>query len=105
MTLSLAIGIPTRNRAELAITAVDSVLRAGRREVGVVVSDNSTDHGEAARLEELCAARGPAVRYLRPPEPLPMAAHWEWLWGAIEHEAGASHVAYLTDRLVFAAGA
>ena len=100
----MAIGIPTRNRAQLAIDAIDSVLRSARPGVAVVVSDNSTEETEAARLADACAAR-PGVRYVRPPEPLPMAEHWEWLWDEIQRQVAPSHVAYLTDRLVFASGA
>jgi hypothetical protein len=81
------------------------VLRPGLEDVAVVVSDNSTDGGERGRLEEFCAGvAGRAVTYVRPPEPLPMAEHWEWLWQTIRTTAPAPHVAYLTDRLVFGAG-
>jgi hypothetical protein len=102
----LAIGIPTRNRAELAMAAVNSVLWAAQPGVRVVVSDNSTDVDERDRLQAFCA-RQPAdlVRYVQPPQPLPMAAHWEWLWQTIKREAAPTHVAYLSDRMVFAAGA
>jgi hypothetical protein len=88
------------------MAAVESVLREAPPEVTVVVSDNSTDEGEQHRLEEFCARR-PAgtVEYVRPPEPLAMAAHWEWLWKRIEGAMGPTHVAYLTDRLVFTADA
>lgn len=99
------IGIPTRNRAELATTAVESVLNAGVEGVAVIVSDNSTEPAESRRLEEFCSrdATG-TVEYVRPPEPLPMAAHWEWLWRTIRRTADAPHVAYLTDRLVYSEG-
>jgi hypothetical protein len=100
----LAIGVPTRNRAELAIAAVESVLAAAQPGVRVFVSDNSTDAGEADRLAAFCAAHGDEVRYLRPPEPLEMAPHWEWLRHEILGEEWATHVAYLTDRLVFTRG-
>jgi hypothetical protein len=104
--MRLAIGIPTRNRAELAVAAVESVLRAGRTDITVVVSDNSTEAADRDRLIEFCA-RHPdgAVEYVRPPEPLAMPAHWEWLWGVINERMAATHVAYMTDRMVFTAGA
>lgn len=72
----------------------------------MVVSDNSSEDYDRRPLEALCAAQ-PAgtVEYVRPPEPLAMAAHWEWLWRTIDETIAPSHVAYLTDRLVFAAGA
>jgi hypothetical protein len=104
--VQLAIGIPTRNRAELAMAAVDSVLRSGVAGVTVVVSDNSTDADERDRLAEFCASKPHGtVEYVRPPEPLAMAAHWEWLWKTIDDTIAPTHVAYLTDRLVFRAGA
>ena len=105
LAIGLAIGIPTRNRAQLAISAIESVLRESRPDVVAVVSDNSTDPGERRRLEDHCARAGEQVRYVRPPEPLPMAAHWEWLWRTIRESVDPTHVAYLSDRMVFAAGA
>jgi hypothetical protein len=101
--IELAIGIPTRNRAELATAAIESALRDG--DAAVFVSDNSTDPDEQRRLERFCASAAGRVEYLRPPEPLTMAAHWEWLWRTIRESSGPSHVAYLTDRMVLAAGA
>lgn len=70
-----------------------------------MVSDNSTDAGERSLLEQACAGlSGRGVTYVRPPEPLPMAEHWEWLWRSIREHTDATHVAYLTDRMVFSAG-
>src|SRR4051812_13412799 len=102
----LAIAIPTRDRAELAMAAVQSVLSSEQPGVVVVVSDNSTDVDERGRLEAFCA-RQPAelVRYVQPPQPLPMSAHWEWLWQAVKRDVSPTHVAYLSDRMVFTAGA
>jgi hypothetical protein len=104
--VSLAIGIPTRNRPDLAMAAVASVVRSAHPGVIAVVSDNSTNAADRARLEEFCAGQ-PAgmVAYVRPPEPLAMPAHWEWLWHVINETIASTHVAYLTDRLVFTAGA
>jgi hypothetical protein len=101
----LVIGIPTRNRAELAVAAVESVLRAGESGVRVVVSDNSTDAAERDRLEVFCDGGDDLVEYVRPPEELAMAAHWEWLGRQIRELFAPTHVAYLTDRLAFTAGA
>ena len=100
--LRLAIGIPTRNRAELAMAAIGSVLRAAHGDVAVIVSDNSTDAGERRRLQEFCARS--EVEYVRPREPLPMPQHWEWLWHQIRERVRPTHVSYLTDRMVFTAG-
>jgi hypothetical protein len=104
--MRLAVGIPTRNRAELAISAVESVLRSKLETVKAIVSDNSTEEAERERLEDFCARQPPdAVEYVRPPEPLAMPAHWEWLRSQISERASPTHVTYLTDRMVFTAGA
>ena len=88
------------------MTAIESVLRSGRRDVMIVVSDNSSKSDERDRLEEFCARLpASAVKYVRPPNELTMPAHWEWLWHTIRNAVAPSHVAYLTDRLVFVAGA
>jgi hypothetical protein len=87
------------------MAAVESVVVSGCPDVAVVVSDNSTDRRERERLRELCASRGQPIEYVTPPEPLPMAAHWQWLWKTIERTVQPTHVTYLTDREVFAAGA
>ena len=87
------------------MAAVESVLTAGVPDVRVIVSDNSTDSGERERLREFCAGRGDGAEYVTPPEPLAMAAHWEWLWKTIERTLEPTHVTFLTDREVFAAGA
>ena len=98
--------IPTRNRPSLAAAAVRSVLDTGVDSVRVVVSDNSTDLGHRDELERSCAALPrERVRYLRPEAPLAMTAHWEWaLDHAIAATPGATHVAYLTDRMLFRRG-
>lgn len=85
------------------MTAIESALRDGSP--AVFVSDNSTDADEQRRLEGFCARLAGRVEYLRPPEPLTMPAHWEWLWRAIREAADPSHVTYLTDRMVLVAGA
>jgi hypothetical protein len=103
--IGLAIGIPTRNRAALAARAIESALRDAPGGTLVVVSDNSTDAAERERLERYCAHAGERVEYVRPPEPLPMPVHWDWLWRTIRDSADPSHISYLTDRFVFAAGA
>jgi hypothetical protein len=100
----LTIVVPTRNRADLAVAAVDSLLEGVPSGVSVLVSDNSTAPEQREQLEHYCRDRAhPQLLYVRPSEPLAMAAHWEWaLKQALE--AGASHVGYLTDRMVFRPG-
>ena len=98
----LLVIIPTRNRAELAVNAVRSVLSREEGAFEVIVSDNSTEESEAAELKKFCEnLRDERLTYLRPPEPLSMPKHWEWAkdQGLQNHEI--SHVCYLTDRMVF----
>jgi hypothetical protein len=88
------------------MTSIASVVRCGLPGVSVVVSDNSTNPDEKDRLREFCKGQPTdVVRYVEPPESLAMPAHWEWLWHTIETTVSPSHVSYLTDRLVFTAGA
>ena len=94
--------IPTRNRAQLAINAIRSLLDQPVDDFRVLVSDNSTSQGDRDELDGFCASLAdPRLCYVRPPRPLPMPAHWEW---AIEHALAnyeTSHFSYLTDRMMF----
>jgi glycosyltransferase involved in cell wall biosynthesis len=102
----LIIVVPTRNRSELAMEAVRSVLAAGVSGVRVLVSDNSTDELERASLRDFCEeAPGTAVEYVRPPEPLSMTRHWDWAAQRALHEPNITHITFLTDRMVFRTGA
>jgi hypothetical protein len=88
------------------MASVASVVRSGLPDVTVVVSDNSTNRDDEARLSEFCARQPDGVvEYVRPPRSLAMPAHWEWLWHRIDETISPTHVSYLTDRLVFTAGA
>ncbi len=49
---NLLVVIPTRNRAELAINAINSVLSQENCELELIVSDNSTDDAEVSRLAD-----------------------------------------------------
>lgn len=92
--------IPTRNRSELAAAAVKSVLDQKDCRAEIIVSDNSTDAHEAAKLSEFCSTLDVSrVRYIRPSEPLPMTEHWNWAMSEALRLSPASHIIYLTDRL------
>ena len=100
-----AILIPTRNRPALAIAAVESALRDLPRDAEVVISDNSTRPADRAELRRRCEMpEWHRVRYLSPPEPLPMTAHWAWALNAVLATTAATHVSFLTDRMVFKPG-
>ena len=107
----VAIVVPTRNRADLAELAVASAAQGTLGyPVTVLVSDNSTDDAQVARLQEFCRARGEErpgfeLRYVRPGRDLPMSEHWEWARKQVAETTGASHVVYLTDRTVLKPGA
>jgi hypothetical protein len=98
----LTVVVPTRDRASLAVTAVRSVVEQGAG-VRVVVSDNSSRDDEAEHLREACRDLGDA-RYLRPPESLPMQQHWEWAMERAQALDAPTHVAFLTDRMLFRPG-
>ncbi|MDQ6712041.1 MAG: glycosyltransferase [Candidatus Dormibacteraeota bacterium] len=98
--------IPTRNRANLAEAAIQSVLDQGLSQVTILVSDNSTDDDGARALQAHCEGLDRRlVRYIRPPQPMPMSEHWDWVIHCALEQTGASHFLYLTDRMVFKAGA
>lgn len=98
--------IPTRNRAELAAAAIRSVLQQDDADVRVLVSDNSTSQDEVACLSAFCEKVGDTrLHYTRPPEPLPMASHWNWAAQQGLELSDASHISFLTDRMIFKPGA
>ena len=98
--------IPTRNRAQLAMNAVRSLLDQPVDDFHILVSDNSTSQRDRHDLENFCASLADfRLRYVRPPQPLAMPGHWQW---AIEQALAnyeASHFSYLTDRMMFSDGA
>jgi hypothetical protein len=104
--MTVVVVVPTRNRADLAATSIASALAGRDSRVNVVVSDNSTDPEQVERLRAWCDERADEpLQYIRPPEPLPMSAHWQWALGRALESAAATHVMYLTDRLVIRPGA
>jgi hypothetical protein len=93
--------IPTRNRPATLAGAVRSVVEQSRLGTNVVVSDNSTDARSRDGVAAFCSRYDDeVVRYVRPPEPLAMPAHWNWALGTALASSDASHVALLTDRMV-----
>lgn len=102
MTTSVAILIPTRNRADLAIDAIRSLLAiADPRLLHVIVSNNSSEPGHVRRLSDYCE-RSPDSRlvHIRPPHSLPMAEHWDWAIGEALERSEATHLALHYDRRV-----
>jgi glycosyl transferase family 2 len=94
--------VPTRDRAELAVAAVRSVAEQNAG-VRIVVSDNSSRDAERGHLREACRELS-GVHYVRPAESLPMPQHWEWALEQARALDDPTHVAFLTDRMVFRPG-
>jgi hypothetical protein len=101
----LVVVIPTRNRSDLAKKAVESAVSQIDCDVQVLVSDNSTASESRSNLCDYCHERGDKrLRYLAPPESLPMADHWDWAMRQAMALYDATHFAFLTDRMLFKPG-
>src|SRR5712692_11157946 len=101
----LVVVIPTRNRANLAVGAIRSVLGQNVDNVRILVSDNSTIAEEAASLSRFCRQlKDDRLHYITSPEPLSMGAHWDWAMRHATHFRDASHFTVLTDRMIFRPG-
>lgn len=102
----MVVVVPTRNRAQLAMNAVRSVLEQAVENVSVMISDNSTIESEREELARFCAELSDSrVRYVRPPGPLAMPAHWDWAIEQALASYSANHFIYLTDRMILRNGA
>ncbi len=100
---NLLVVIPTRNRADFAINAINSVLGQENCELEVIVSDNSTDAADVLKLSNYCRRLADKrLRYIRPSNPLTMTQHWDWAMRQALQISQANHIAYLTDRTLFA---
>jgi hypothetical protein len=102
----LLIIIPTRNRSDLAINAILSVLNQPNcEEVKVLVSDNSTDTKDIEILYKFCQeTRDERLSYIKPPEPLQMSKHWDWAANQAFKKYEINHLSFLTDRMIFKSG-
>src|SRR5271154_952143 len=67
----LAVILPTRNRSDLAIRAAKSVLSGiDSQDVSLIISDNSTDAAESARINEFASTcTDSRLALVRPPSP------------------------------------
>ena len=103
--VGMVVVVPTRNRTQLAMNAVRSVLEQAVGNVAVMISDNSTVDSELDDLAAFCAGLSDArVRYVRPPEPLAMPDHWDWAVEQALASYSANHFVYLTDRMMIRNG-
>jgi hypothetical protein len=99
--VSIAIVIPTRNRASLAINAIRALVDQPGCRLQVFVSDNSSSPDEIRQLSKFCSSRANSrITYLRPPQELAMATHWDW---AMQQALSLSDADYFTihyDRML-----
>jgi hypothetical protein len=101
MTTSIAIVIPTRNRADLAIEAVRSLLAIPESRLRVIVSNNSSDPTHVQQLTRFCEQTADArLMHIRPPHDLAMAEHWDWAIQQTLERSDATHLALHYDRRV-----
>jgi hypothetical protein len=68
--------IPTRNRSEYLEAAILTALGQESDDFELVVSDNHSEDGTA---EMLSALKDRRLRVIRPPRPLAMVQHFEWV--------------------------
>ena len=102
MSTSVAIVIPTRNRADLAIEAIRSLLAiSDARLLRVIVSNNSSEPGQVRQLADFCERSADArLLHVRPAQSLPMAEHWDWAIEQALDRTDATHLALHYDRRV-----
>ncbi len=98
--VSLAIIVPTANRAGLAIKACESILGQPDWAQHILVSNNSTDPAEVEHLADYCDGVAPRVTHLRPQEPLRMATHWDWALRQAMERTDATHFCIHYDRKI-----
>jgi hypothetical protein len=80
--------------------AAAGLLAEGGEELRVLVSDNSTDEGQAEQLAAFCRARGGArLTYLRAPQ-LVMPTHWDWAVEQALARHASTHISVHYDRKV-----
>jgi hypothetical protein len=99
--MGYVIVIPTRNRADLVRHAVESIFGQSGCDVDVLVSDNSTSAEQRTDLSRYCHGMNERLRYIAPPDPLPMSQHWDWAMRQALSLYDTSHVGFLTDRMMF----
>lgn len=106
MAPKIAFVVPTRNRAEMAIAAVNALRAQAGADALVVVSDNSPDGEQVRRLSAFCRGLAdPRVLYIRAGGDLAQGSHWNWAVLEALQRSGATHVTVHYDRKVSRPGA
>lgn len=101
---TLAVVVPTRNRSDLAINAIRSILEQRVPNVHVVVAENSTDSAERERVRAWCATAGRAVDFAPPDQPLSMAENWNHGLERALQRPDVTHAVIITDRMLLKPG-
>jgi hypothetical protein len=71
-----------------------------------MVSDNSTSDEHVAQIEACCRSlRDRRLQYVRCPQPLAMARHWEWALRQAMQCYDADHFTFVSSRWIVRAGA
>src|SRR4051812_1690487 len=96
--MKLGFVIPTRHRAALAISAIQSLL-AQPEDVSIVVSDNSSSEDDVRQLAGFCSGIDDRrLLYVRCSPVLPMPAHWNWALEQALARTDATHFGIHYDR-------
>ena len=98
-SFSLAVVIPTRNRAALAMEAIRSLHGVDGFTARIVVSDNSSVAAEAETLAAFCREH-PNIIYIRAPGSLTMGASWDWALQQAAQRTDCSHFTIHYDRKI-----
>lgn len=77
---TFTIVIPTRNRADVLRSAIQTAVNQSDKDFQVLVSDNASSDDTPAMVESF----GTAVRYINPGRPLGMSEHWEFALAHVE---------------------
>jgi hypothetical protein len=105
LDVSVVVVVPTRNRSDLLVRALSSIMPQLPLNAFVVVSDNSTAPAEVQNarryVDGLADAR---VSYWRAPTDMAMGAHWDWVFRRLLNEPTVTHATVLTDRMIFKRG-
>jgi hypothetical protein len=101
MTFRLALVIPTRHRASLAINAIRALLAGDEPRLQVFVCDNSANVEEVETLASFCRTFGDSrLVYIRPPHDLAMPKNWDWAVREAMRLSDATHFSVHYDRKV-----
>jgi glycosyltransferase involved in cell wall biosynthesis len=97
--IRIAVAIPTRNRADMAIEAIRCLRAQPGCGLSVFVSDNSSVEAEVRRLADFCAGLDDRkIIYERAPGNLPQGASWDWAVREALARTGATHATVHYDR-------